>query len=74
MADVLVQRFGCNVRDARLGHGLTQAELARHASLTAVHVSRIERGVREPRLTTIRALALALALDLEPAELLAGID
>jgi DNA-binding Xre family transcriptional regulator len=36
-----------------------------------VQISRIERGVREVRLTTL--LRLGVALELTPAELLAGL-
>ena len=66
-----VERFGANVRAARLKRGLTQEELAERSGLAPVQVSRIERGKREVRLTTI--IRLVRALDVTPAELLKGL-
>ncbi len=65
------QRFGRNVRAARLARGWTQEELAERTGLAAVQVSRIERGVREVRLTTLTRLLAAL--ERPPAELLDGL-
>ena len=39
---------------------LTQAELAERVVMTVGTINRIERGVHEPRLSTIRKLAAAL--------------
>ena len=66
-----VQQFGRNVRAARTEKGWTQEELAERSSLTPVQISRVERGVREIRLTTL--LKLVGALDTEPGELLKGL-
>ncbi len=65
------QRFGANVRAARIARGWTQEELAHRTGLATVQVSRIERGRREVRLTTL--LRLVDALDLAPNELLEGL-
>jgi transcriptional regulator with XRE-family HTH domain len=65
------ERFGANVRAARRAKGWTQEELAEETGLAAVQVSRIERGRREVRLTTL--LRLVRALDVPPGELLAGL-
>lgn len=67
--DPSVQRFGQNVRAARLARGWTQEDLSHASGLAVVQVSRIERGVREIRLTTL--LRLVAALELRPDELLA---
>ncbi len=66
-----VERLGQNVRAARLERGWTQEELAHQTGLTSVQVSRIERGKREIRLTTL--LRLMKALDASPANLLNGL-
>ena len=63
-----VEQFGRNVRAARLARGWTQEELSAASGLAVVQVSRIERGVREIRLTTL--LRLLKALDVAPARLL----
>ena len=60
-----VERFGSNVREARLERGWTQEELARATGLASVQVSRIERGRREVRLTTLLRLAAALDVSLD---------
>ena len=52
--------------------GLTQAELAEKSGVSQPHVSALERGAWEPRLATI--MALAKALNVEPASLLPPLD
>lgn len=66
-----VERFGENVRAARKARGWTQEELAHHSGLAPVQISRIERGVREIRLTTL--VCLLKALDVHPDLLLDGL-
>lgn len=66
-----VGRFGQNVRALRLEKGWTQEELADRSGLTPVQISRVERGVREVRLTTL--LRLMKALETTPGRLLDGI-
>ena len=64
----VLERFGENVRRARGQRGWTQEELAHRTGLAVVQISRIERGVREVRLTTL--LRLLAALEVAPGELL----
>ena len=66
-----LQRFGANVRRARLDRGWTQEDLAHETGLATVQVSRIERGVREIRLTTLTRLLDGL--DVAADELLDGL-
>ena len=54
-------------RERRL---LTQAELAERVEVTVGTINRIERGVHEPRFSTIRKLAAAL--DVTPDDLIVG--
>jgi transcriptional regulator with XRE-family HTH domain len=63
-----VNRFGRNVRALREEKGWTQEELADRSGLTAVQISRVERGAREVRLTTL--LRLVEALETTPGRLL----
>ncbi|MGI9021545.1 MAG: helix-turn-helix domain-containing protein [Solirubrobacterales bacterium] len=62
------ERFGTNVRRLRRDQGLTQEALAHASELHPTEVSRLERGVREPRLGTI--VRVAHALGVRPAQLL----
>ena len=66
-----VERFGENVRHARKAKQWTQEDLAHESGLATVQVSRIERGVREVRLTTL--VRLLTALDTSPDQLLDGL-
>lgn len=66
------ERLGKNVRRLRKHSGLSQESLAGRSDLHPTEISRLERGVREPRLGTI--VRVARALGVRPAELLAGIE
>lgn len=55
--------FGANVRKVRADRGWTQEDLAARSELSSVQISRIERGVREIRLTTLLKLVEALEVD-----------
>lgn len=59
----LTALLGASVRRLRQERGLTQAELAHAVGLGPVQISRIERGVQEPRFATIERLAEALDTD-----------
>jgi transcriptional regulator with XRE-family HTH domain len=63
--------FGRNLFMARRRGGLSQAKLARRAGMSLDGVSKIELGLRSPRLATILALVDALGID--PCELLKGL-
>ena len=70
--EAVLQRFGQNVRAARLAKGWTQEDLAAASGLAVVQVSRVERGKREVRLTTL--LRLRDALQVSADELLEGMS
>lgn len=57
--------FGDRVRDARRRRGLTQAQLAKRASVGADTIGRIEGARYSPRLDTMLRLADALGLPLD---------
>jgi transcriptional regulator with XRE-family HTH domain len=63
--------FGQAIRAVRRRQGVSQEGLALKCGLDRTYVSGIERGVRNPSLANI--LKLAAALDVIPADLLAGI-
>lgn len=66
-----LQQFGSNVRASRVEHSWTQEDLADATGLASVQVSRIERGVREIRLSTL--IRLVDALDVSADQLLTGV-
>lgn len=55
--------FSANLREARKAAGLSQERLGQLADMHMTEVSRLERGVRDPRLDTITRLAVALKTD-----------
>lgn len=64
-------RFGTNLRKARLRKKVSQEELGFRCDLHRTEISLLERGGREPRLATL--MKLSAALDTTPNELCAGI-
>jgi transcriptional regulator with XRE-family HTH domain len=62
--------FGMFIRAERLRLGLGQDAFARRAFMGRTHVSLLERDKRNPRLDTL--VWIARALDLTPAQLVAG--
>lgn len=65
-------RFGEGLRQERLLAELSQEELAERASLHRSEIGLLERGLREPRVSTV--VKLANALSIPAAELLRGIE
>lgn len=64
-----VQRaFGEALRRARVSHGLSQQDLALESELDRTYISLLERGLRQPTITTLITLADSLGAD--PAMLL----
>jgi transcriptional regulator with XRE-family HTH domain len=47
------ERFGANARRLRKAAGLSQMELFDRSGLHMSEISRLERGIKEPRLTTM---------------------
>ena len=70
--DDLRTRFGRNLRRHREARGLTQEALAAVAKLDRSYVGGVERGERNPSLTAIGQLAVALHVP--PASLFEGVD
>jgi transcriptional regulator with XRE-family HTH domain len=56
----LLQKFGKRVKKIRLEKGLTQKELALEMDVEISQISRIERGLVNPTLTTLIKLATCL--------------
>lgn len=52
------------IRRRRREKNWTQQELGDHAGLAAKHISRVETGTHEPKISTMLAILAALGLDL----------
>lgn len=57
---VFLRRFGAAVRAQREARGLSQEDLGFEANLDRTYISGLERGVRNPTIATVIALAKAL--------------
>jgi transcriptional regulator with XRE-family HTH domain len=66
-----VRQFATNVVRARKAAKLTQEQVSERSGVHVTEVSRIERGLRDPRMTTL--IRMARALDVSPANLLDGV-
>jgi transcriptional regulator with XRE-family HTH domain len=65
------EQFGLNLRRLREKAGWTQMELGNRADMEMATISRLELGVRDPRLSTIVRVAAALGKPTE--ELVRGV-
>jgi transcriptional regulator with XRE-family HTH domain len=57
-----VNDLGENLRAARKKLGLSQAEVSQRSGVEQGEVSRIERGVRDPQVSTLKKLAAAVGV------------
>jgi transcriptional regulator with XRE-family HTH domain len=58
----IVQAFGAVLQRLRVERNLSQEELAHRADVDRTFVSRLERGVRQPTITTLMGLGQALGV------------
>ncbi len=62
------KRVGLNLKQIRLGRGLSQEALAFECGLHRTYISGVERGVRNPTVLVLEKIAMAL--DVPPSRLL----
>ena len=63
--------FGENMRRHRVKHRLTQGQVAKRSGISKSEISRLERGMRNPRLDTI--VRVARGIGVAPSKLLTRI-
>jgi transcriptional regulator with XRE-family HTH domain len=66
-ADQVSAAFGRILREQRAAAGVSQEQLALSADVDRTFVSQMERGIRQPTLTTL--FKLAKALEMQPSTL-----
>ena len=59
------KRVGLNVQRLRRERSLSQEELAARSGVHQTYLSGVERGVRNPTVTVLQRIAMALDLDIE---------
>lgn len=64
--------FGLTLQKARLERNLSQFELAELSDIDRTFISLLERGIRQPTLTTI--FQLAKALKIKPSQMVAEVE
>ncbi len=64
--------LGETIKSLRIKKGYSQEELAEKCEASTVYISEIERGIKNPTVSTL--LAIALALDLKLSELCIQIE
>jgi len=69
---MLVKTFGKILSDYRKKAGLSQEKLAELADYDRTYISLMERGLRQPTLTTI--FRLSKALGLSPSDIIRDIE
>ncbi len=71
-ADQVSKAIGRVLREQRKARGVSQEALALSADVDRTFVSQIERGIRQPTITTL--WKLARALDVQPSTLVARME
>jgi transcriptional regulator with XRE-family HTH domain len=69
--DQKLKAFGVLLQEARKSKGISQEKLAELSDLHRTYISDLERGLRNPTLSTI--VTLANALEMTASELLKGL-
>lgn len=59
------QRVGLNLQALRRSKGLSQEELAHRSEIHQTYLSGVERGKRNPTVTVLERLAVALEVEIE---------
>ena len=68
-----LQTLGALLRAQRLATGLSRCELSARTGVSNAYLSGIERGLHEPSLSVLRAIASALDTPLGPTLVRAGV-
>lgn len=66
--EIFLKNFGINLKIIRISKGFTQEELSYSSDVSLVQITRLERGIVNPTICTLKCLAKAL--DIETKQLL----
>jgi transcriptional regulator with XRE-family HTH domain len=65
VSNQILYRFGIQLRLLRLQHGISQEKLAEMSGLHRTYIGDLERGKRNPSLTTMYQLSKALGVSID---------
>lgn len=68
----LEQAFGQTLREFRKKEKLSQEKLAQESNLDRTYVSLLERGLRQPSITTV--FQLSKALHVSPTQIISAVE
>jgi len=69
---MVIEAFGIVLRELRITNNISQEKLAEYCDLDRTYISLLERGKRQPSITTI--FKLAKALELSPSALIEKVE
>jgi len=69
---MIVEIFGQVLREMRVKNHISQEKLAEYCDLDRTYISLLERGLRQPTITTI--FKLAKALNISPSSLIEKVE
>ena len=69
---MVIEVFGKVLRELRETNQLSQEKLAEYCELDRTYISLLERGLRQPTITTI--FKLAKALNISPSQLIEKVE
>ena len=69
---MIAETFGKVLQEIRMENHISQEKLAEYSDLDRTYISLLERGLRQPTITTI--FKLAKALKISPSSLIEKVD
>jgi len=69
---MIIKVFGQVLRELRIEKKISQEKLAEYCELDRTYISLLERGLRQPTLTTL--FRISKALDLKPSEMVSKVE
>ena len=69
---MIVEIFGKVLRELREAKNISQEKLAEYCELDRTYISLLERGLRQPTITTL--FKVAKALDIAPSKLIEKVE
>ena len=63
--EIYLRQFGKNLKKIRISKGFTQEELSYSSDVSLAQITRLERGIVNPTICTLKCLAKALDIEIK---------